>query len=170
MPRCTARTCTGTRCKLSGTPLCHVHASPNECVICISKVTKLDQYQLKCGHTFCESCILEWLIDRDTCPCCRADVCDTVLKKRAFDFGVDTNKLYKVYEVQYDLASIPTGSVSHQRVLYLTALKFNDTQWEDVLRIPFVNIIMKFIRVNVCETYSRVNEGNYHRFVYETHV
>jgi hypothetical protein len=165
MPRCTARTCTGTRCKLSGAPLCHVHENREDCVICISKVS--NQYRLKCKHAFCDACILEWLIENDTCPCCRTEIDDTVLKKRAFEFGIDTKKLYKVYEVQYDLASIPTGSVSRQRVLYLTGLKFHSSQWSEVLRIPFVNIIMKFIRVSVCETYSRLDEGVYHRFVYE---
>ena len=167
MTRCSARTCNGTRCKLSGAPLCHIHENRAECVICINKVSYLNQ-KLECGHVFCNSCILEWLIDHDTCPCCRTEVVDTVLKKRAFEFGVDTNKLYRVYEFQYDLASIPTGSVSRRRVLYLTGLKFYESQWTEVLRIPFVNVIMNFIRVKVFQTYSRVDDRVYHRFVYNT--
>lgn len=43
-----------------------------ECVICVGSIGVRPYQQLKCGHTFCNSCIAKWLEEHTTCPTCRA--------------------------------------------------------------------------------------------------
>lgn len=46
--------------------------SMKECLIC--KRDEVQGYQLKCGHSYCESCILCWARINLSCPICRFDL------------------------------------------------------------------------------------------------
>ena len=161
MPRCTAKTCSGKRCRLTGSPFCHVHTA---CAICLCQVEKENE-TLDCGHTFCRTCIFEWLIEKKTCPCCRQTV-DEFTKFRAVDKALCEGKLYKVTEVRYDLSSLPPYVITPERVQTLTPFRFTATEWLEVLKIPFINVILQFIDTDQVEMYSRDPvESVYHRFV-----
>ena len=165
MPRCTAKTCQGKRCKLSGSPLCHIHTEALQCAICLNKVEK-DSETLGCGHTFCRTCIFEWLIEKYTCPCCRKTV-DNFMKYRAMTTAYHKGKLYKVTEVRYDLGSLPPYIITPERVETLTPFRFTSDEWLEVLKIPFINVILQFIETDTIYMYSRQSSENiYHRFVY----
>ena len=43
----------------------------NECVICFSENTNENTFITKCEHAFCNKCITQWLISKNTCPLCR---------------------------------------------------------------------------------------------------
>lgn len=45
----------------------------NECPICLQKI----KYKIKtgCGHSFCDKCIVKYLLIKNTCPMCRTH-CD----------------------------------------------------------------------------------------------
>jgi hypothetical protein len=48
-----------------------------DCSICLSPVKKeLAQVRLGCSHEFHLSCIMKWLHENPTCPCCRKVVSD----------------------------------------------------------------------------------------------
>jgi len=42
-----------------------------ECIICMERKPEI---VLKCGHMFCEQCLLEWNQRQETCPICRTNV------------------------------------------------------------------------------------------------
>ncbi|CAD8184438.1 unnamed protein product [Paramecium pentaurelia] len=42
-----------------------------KCIICAAVYD--EPTRLKCGHTFCKTCIIEWLNNHPNCPECRAD-------------------------------------------------------------------------------------------------
>ena len=44
-----------------------------ECAICLSLVAEPHALP-RCGHSFCGSCIANWLARASTCPACRAPV------------------------------------------------------------------------------------------------
>jgi len=164
MPRCTAHTCSGKRCKLTGSPLCHIHTDGPQCAICLNNVEK-DSEKLGCGHTFCRTCIFEWLIEKKTCPCCRQTV-DEFTKFRAVDKALCEGKLYKVTEVRYDLSSLPPYVITPERGQTLTPFRFTAEEWLEVLKIPFINVILQFIDTDQVEMYSRDPvDSVYHRFV-----
>ena len=166
MPRCTAHTCQGKRCKLTGTPLCHIHTEALDCAICLNKVEKENE-KLECGHTFCRTCIFEWLIEKKTCPCCRKTV-NEFTKYRAVNTALNEGKLYKVTEIRYDLSSLPPYVITPERVQTLTPFRFNAGEWLEVLKIPFINVILQFIDKDRIDLYSREpSENIYHRFVYD---
>lgn len=162
MTRCSAKTCSGKRCKLTGSPLCHIHQY--ECAICLCPAEK-DSEKLGCGHTFCRTCIFEWLIEKRTCPCCRKTV-DEFTKYRAVDKALKEGKLYKVTEIRYDLSSLPPYVITRERVQTLTPFRFNSTEWLEVLKIPFISVILQFVDKDRIDLYSRDPvETVYHRFV-----
>ena len=164
MPRCTAHTCAGKRCKLTGSPLCHIHTDGPQCAICLNNVEK-DSEKLGCGHTFCRTCIFEWLIEKKTCPCCRQTV-DEFTKFRAVDKALCEGKLYKVTEVRYDLSSLPPYVITPERGQTLTPFRFTAEEWLEVLKIPFINVILQFIEKDRIDMYTRdPSESMYHRFV-----
>ena len=163
MPRCTAKTCSGKRCKLTGSPLCHLHR--DECSICLCTADK-DSEKLRCGHTFCRTCIFEWLIEKQSCPCCRQTV-DEFTKYRAVQKALCEGKLYRVTEIRYDLSSLPPYAITRERVQTLTPFRFTASEWIEVLKIPFINVILLFVEKDRFDMFSRVqSEQIYHRFVY----
>lgn len=47
---------------------------PTKCVICLAYTSTKKFISLECGHIFHKMCIIEWLKDHTTCPCCREKV------------------------------------------------------------------------------------------------
>ena len=73
-----------------------------ECVICFESFT--EQYKLPCNHTFCDTCIIQWLFQcqQNACPTCKTIVFKTHDEKQHFylihAFGDDheTPTSYKI--------------------------------------------------------------------------
>ena len=43
-----------------------------QCAVCLESIASGTRVlRLDCRHTFCAKCILQWLADNNTCPCCR---------------------------------------------------------------------------------------------------
>ena len=45
-----------------------------ECCVCSDALTLKTIVNLECGHSFCKDCIWRWTKDKNTCPCCRANI------------------------------------------------------------------------------------------------
>ena len=43
----------------------------NECSICFSKSNSEEQFVTRCNHSFCNNCMLKWMLENDNCPMCR---------------------------------------------------------------------------------------------------
>ncbi len=73
---CPGTTATGRRCKNG--PSCHVHGPPTgpDCAICLTPTSKTRATkELRCGHRFHNSCILEWSErGHNSCPMCRKNI------------------------------------------------------------------------------------------------
>ena len=80
MPICEGTTKKGDRCRKKvgkGCRHCHHHRpvfDSTSCAICICDMDPADKKTLRCGHQFCNSCIVEWLGRSSTCPHCRQHV------------------------------------------------------------------------------------------------
>mmetsp|Transcript_24473 Transcript_24473/g.55887 ORF Transcript_24473/g.55887 Transcript_24473/m.55887 type:complete len:150 (-) Transcript_24473:488-937(-) len=48
----------------------------SECVICLDKYENGEDIisSPNCSHIFHKECLLEWLVYKDVCPCCRAQI------------------------------------------------------------------------------------------------
>ena len=47
----------------------------NNCAICKNNYTNINNIsKLKCSHHFHTKCIIPWLIDNNSCPCCRKQI------------------------------------------------------------------------------------------------
>jgi len=89
------------------------------------------------------------------------------MKYRAMTTAYHKGKLYKVTEVRYDLGSLPPYIITPERVETLTPFRFTSDEWLEVLKIPFINVILQFIETDTIYMYSRQSSENiYHRFVY----
>ena len=47
-----------------------------ECPICTKPIlTNIDNVKTPCGHAFCFSCIIKWIVENSsTCPLCRTNI------------------------------------------------------------------------------------------------
>ena len=104
------------------------------CAICLED-TWIDEYacQLRCKHHFHQSCIFEWYLLNDTCPCCRADVervdADLDVKKdvglKRVDAEVDMNRIsakmkLKKIDVELQLMQmIQDGAITFEQYLQI---------------------------------------------------
>ena len=72
-----------------------------DCVICFEEITDpLKLIKTPCGHTFHNSCLTPWFLERDTCPMCRTNYGNENNIKYAdeeWDFGSDEEDSFRVY-------------------------------------------------------------------------
>lgn len=54
-----------------------------KCPICLDYYQDIDcnVRQMKCGHSYCDNCIKEWLKKHKRCPCCQIDFEENFLRK-----------------------------------------------------------------------------------------
>lgn len=52
----------------------YIEPEPENCCICMDDIEEGKVETLKCDHTFCKSCIKEWLKTHNTCPLCRTKI------------------------------------------------------------------------------------------------
>jgi hypothetical protein len=84
MSTCTAICKSGKACsykaKRDGLCLVHFKAPAAECSICYEVIN--EDFVLQCNHSFHQKCLAEWIKGgKQTCPICRASVCDKLIKK-----------------------------------------------------------------------------------------
>ena len=100
--RCCAKTQTGLKCKnfkVGKTEFCSKHTFET-CSICLNDLkykwgsTKLET----CGHSFCTGCIHTWILEKPTCPYCRASVSKRDLGCAELNSQVYRNIVFREYD------------------------------------------------------------------------
>ena len=43
------------------------------CSICLDEIPTHDKFTSQCNHEFHNSCLINWIITKHTCPLCRAE-------------------------------------------------------------------------------------------------
>jgi hypothetical protein len=59
----------------------HVKQSCSVCLEPVSSTNTINSKRLTCGHAFHVPCIMEWFVESDECPACRAKQADDPLLK-----------------------------------------------------------------------------------------
>jgi hypothetical protein len=68
----------------------------SNCSICLGNTT--EPFTSKCQHTFCNSCILEWITQNDECPLCRNPISETPTRINSDeDEENDNEPIYIIY-------------------------------------------------------------------------
>lgn len=62
-----------------------------ECSICLGKIKEKSYFKTACNHVFHHKCIMKWLVNKSTCPCCRENIYE---QKESED--EDNSKNYRV--------------------------------------------------------------------------
>ena len=79
--RCIHVTRKGSRCsfrsKQNGYCLKHVKES---CPICFETIQSGDKHTLSCEHKFHRQCMVQWYVESNVCPICRAEQKDELLE------------------------------------------------------------------------------------------
>ena len=55
----------------------------SQCAICFA--TSQSPFTTKCKHTFCNKCLLQWMLENDSCPMCRFSITEKDLTETADD-------------------------------------------------------------------------------------
>jgi hypothetical protein len=53
-----------------------VQAEQTNCQVCMEELGKIDNCTTKCGHKFCSSCLIKWVMKKNSCPVCRSYLID----------------------------------------------------------------------------------------------
>lgn len=95
---------------------CNIH-DKNECSICMETFTKDTivswSPNSKCDHVFHHSCIKEWLLHHDTCPCCRTQF--LLVDADPNDYGTITNSHPSIEQMQDDSSSNERNNSSNRQ-------------------------------------------------------
>ena len=87
------------RCGLCREPGHNKRTCPSndeKCAICFDNCGKC-RTTLECGHTFDTKCVFKWLSKNNSCPCCRAHVCELSLP------GLDiVDYMYSMYRFEIE--------------------------------------------------------------------
>ena len=88
-----------------------------ECVICFELFT--EQYKLPCNHTFCDTCIIQWLFQckQNSSPLCKKHVFSTPDEKQNFYSHIHL-KMMISYKIVFALIT----TVSIVMTIYLISL------------------------------------------------
>ena len=64
----------------------------SQCAICFS--TSQSPFTTKCNHTFCNKCLLQWMLENDSCPMCRYNISQaTTTQQTDFDIEEEEDEL-----------------------------------------------------------------------------
>ena len=67
----------------------------NLCAICLENIKK--EKKLVCNHSFCNSCILKWEKESNTCPICRSVIVKNEIKKNILNENKNNNIIHKYF-------------------------------------------------------------------------
>ena len=66
----------------------------SQCAICFS--TSKTPFTTKCNHTFCNKCLLQWMLENDSCPMCRYSISKATNTQQT-DFDIEEVPTFTVY-------------------------------------------------------------------------
>ena len=97
---CSALTQSGNNCKNyrgKMSDFCDIHTTKT-CSVCLDTI-KCSQ-KLSCGHSFCVDCINTWIIQKQTCPYCRAPI-NYQEVQRSKQYGIKNNLIFEYIVREY---------------------------------------------------------------------
>ncbi len=117
----------------------------------------MDPLQLgNCGHSFCTTCISEWLTLKNTCPCCRTPVNNTELDT-AYTFGFN-NSNFLVYIIT--ISGLPLDDLTIlQNYLDIPLGTFRYERWFNIMETIKNNEILIDIFRKIPDITSRHIDG-----------
>lgn len=155
----------------------------SKCSICLDSPT--EPFVSQCGHSFCNKCILQWIMCHDECPLCRGTISAPSRNKTVYEDDEDIPNSYQFYLDGYVSVSSQELQIVHERVNdFIESFEDVDSEskykWKDnesgsylVVRNGdyyldmFFNIhIHNFIRncyIIIGKVRKRVMEKQYHR-------
>ena len=54
----------------------NIQDEQKDCQVCMEELGKTDNCTTKCGHRFCSSCLIKWVMKKNSCPVCRSYLID----------------------------------------------------------------------------------------------
>ena len=147
---CCATTLKGKRCtktriytspgELSNFCLIHNPIEKITCSICLEDIKKgKTQKLINCAHIFCFTCINEWLLRNESCPCCRNKI-DVVEKQICTNYGIGVNKIININFITHSFENIEIGEkltfFEYSDIFYKCNIYYTSDQWSE-----FINYI-----------------------------
>ena len=84
-----------------------------KCSICLE--SPKEPFVSQCGHSFCNKCILQWIMCHDECPLCRGTISAPSRNKTVYEDD-DFPNSYQFYLEKYVSVSPQELQIVHERV------------------------------------------------------
>ena len=89
----------------------------SKCSICLD--SPKEPFESQCGHSFCNKCILQWIMCHDECPLCRGTISAPSRNKTVYEDDEDDEDVpnsYQFYLDGYVSVSSQELQIVHERV------------------------------------------------------
>ena len=75
-----------------------------ECPICTKLIpTNIDNVKTPCGHAFCFSCIIKWIVENNSsCPLCRTNIYQKSIEPKEEEIEEEIEEIEEIEEVDSD--------------------------------------------------------------------
>jgi len=144
---CCAKTLKGKRCtktriytspgELSDFCLIHNPVEKITCSICLEDVKRDNKQKLdNCAHTFCFTCINEWLLRTESCPCCRTKI-NFIEKQICTNYGIGIDKIININFIIHSFEHIEIGEkltfFEYSDVFFKGNIYYTNDQWSQLI-------------------------------------
>jgi len=139
--------------------------SIEECPICIKPIpTNIDNVKTPCGHAFCFSCIIKWIVENsNTCPLCRTNIyIKPIEPEEEFEEEIEEVELMNVEsDVEYTDNGVFIDNISWNGDPYADdrMVELSDLEMENLINTRYK---AKYIirRLLYCKYFFSTNEFN----------
>tara|TARA_B100001094_G_scaffold97430_1_gene93456 strand:- start:434 stop:970 length:537 start_codon:yes stop_codon:yes gene_type:complete len=70
----------------------------SQCVICLNDIN--NEFTTKCNHSFCNTCITNWLLTHNNCPTCRFDLVQNTPQQEQNDDDDDDDEEFESVHIE----------------------------------------------------------------------
>ena len=100
----------------------------SSCIICFEPPN--DPFKPKCGHVFCNKCILIWITQHDDCPICRGDITQTKTCE-SYDSGEYDEEQHYSIEINGNVRDEEYNDVMDRVDDFIDLDTENEFKWKD---------------------------------------
>jgi hypothetical protein len=107
----------------------------DKCPVCLDDVTEEDIYKTICSHKFHKKCLIEWIKDNDTCPCCRKEII-TPFNRKCCTTHIYTKPNKEMNTIKFLLYLI--GACSYEEIDYCKMME--NAKYGDVKNSTYLQL------------------------------
>lgn len=155
-----------TEISVNESQLCHEHDCKkivsDTCNICLGEMK--EYIFVKCGHSFHKECIFDWLLKKQTCPCCRIDIKLETNQQNINEYGTSTKREFVYWFFENTRKYVNVTDICLLDMLYVIQQQHNQFNYYMTVYLNqknniYINLFELKLKLNQIADYLRSNSN-----------